>query len=94
MLEKLCSGLPQQIENQQPVVFRDALNRVAPIHLEWINSPEEVLWVPRLWIGEGRCLRWRWRFLRVSHLAVALCLRLGDRLVFAGQVAGLSSGPN
>jgi hypothetical protein len=23
---------------QQPVTFRDALNRVAPIHLEWINS--------------------------------------------------------
>lgn len=40
MLEKLYNTLPQQIENQQPVIFRDALNRVAPIHLEWINSHE------------------------------------------------------
>jgi hypothetical protein len=40
VLDKLCNALPQQIENQQPVIFRDALNRVAPIHLEWINSHE------------------------------------------------------
>ena len=28
------------IERQQPVIFRDALNRVAPFHLEFINSHE------------------------------------------------------
>jgi len=35
---KCCNALPQQIERQQPVIFRDALNRVTPIHLEWITS--------------------------------------------------------
>jgi hypothetical protein len=38
MLQNVCNALPQQIERQHPVVFRDALNRVAPIHLEWITS--------------------------------------------------------
>jgi hypothetical protein len=40
MLQNICNAIPPQIEQQQPVVFRDALNRVAPIHLEWINSHE------------------------------------------------------
>ena len=40
MMQGVCNALPQQIERQQPVTFRDALNRVAPIHLEWINSRE------------------------------------------------------
>jgi len=43
MLEKLYNALSPKIENQQPVIFRDALNRVAPIHLEWINSHEAFL---------------------------------------------------
>lgn len=43
MLENICNALPPQIERQQPVIFRDALNRVAPIHLEWINSHEAFL---------------------------------------------------
>jgi len=43
MLERIYNAVPQQVENQQPVIFRDALNRVAPIHLEWINSHEAFL---------------------------------------------------
>ena len=45
MLQNVCNALPQQIERQQPVVFRDALNRVAPIHLEWITSHAAFLFV-------------------------------------------------
>src|SRR5437763_17169988 len=30
-------SLPAAVMLQQPVIFRDALNRVAPIHLEWID---------------------------------------------------------
>jgi hypothetical protein len=43
MLEKLYNAIPPQIKNQQPVIFRDALNRVTPIHLEWTNSHEAFL---------------------------------------------------
>jgi hypothetical protein len=43
MLEKIYNALPLQIDQQQPVIFRDALNRVAPIHLEWITSHEAFL---------------------------------------------------
>jgi len=40
LLERLCTAIPAQVLRQQPVMFRDALDRVAPIHLEWINSRE------------------------------------------------------
>lgn len=43
ILEVIHSNLPSQIMQQQPVIFRDALDRVAPIHLEWINSWEAFL---------------------------------------------------
>jgi hypothetical protein len=43
ILEVIHSNLPSQITQQQPVIFRDALDRVAPIHLEWINSWEAFL---------------------------------------------------
>jgi len=43
ILEVIHSNLPPQIMQQQPVLFRDALDRVAPIHLEWINSWEAFL---------------------------------------------------
>lgn len=36
--QMLQRSLPAQVMLQQPMIFRDALNRVAPIHLEWINS--------------------------------------------------------
>jgi hypothetical protein len=39
-IERLCVSLPAQVERQQPVLFRDALDHVAPIHLEWIDSHE------------------------------------------------------
>jgi hypothetical protein len=42
-LEVIHSNLPPQIMQQQPVIFRDALDRIAPIHLEWINSWEAFL---------------------------------------------------
>lgn len=32
--------LPPQVLLQKPVMFLDALDRLAPIHLEWINSHE------------------------------------------------------
>ena len=43
MMEKITNALPPQVERQQPVIFRDALNRIAPIHLEWIDSREAFL---------------------------------------------------
>src|SRR5436190_15734912 len=43
ILEVISKNLPPQIMRQQPVIFRDALGRVAPIHLEWINSWEAFL---------------------------------------------------
>ena len=35
--------LPPQVLLQKPVMFLDALDRLAPIHLEWINSYEAFL---------------------------------------------------
>lgn len=32
------NSVPPQVLLQQPFVFTDALNRRAPVHLEWINS--------------------------------------------------------
>lgn len=32
--------IPPQVLLQQPVVFRDAFNRVTPVHLEFIDSAE------------------------------------------------------
>lgn len=42
-LRKIQDSLPPQVLLQQPVMFLDALNRLAPIHLEWINSYEAFL---------------------------------------------------
>ena len=36
-------NLPSQVLLQKPVMFLDALDRLAPIHLEWINSYEAFL---------------------------------------------------
>lgn len=43
MLNKIFASLPQQVDRQQPVMFLDALGRLSPIHLEWINSKEAFL---------------------------------------------------
>jgi hypothetical protein len=32
--------IPPQVLHQQPVVFRDALDRVTPVHLDFIDSAE------------------------------------------------------
>ncbi|ERF77094.1 hypothetical protein EPUS_06312 [Endocarpon pusillum Z07020] len=40
MLQKIQDSLPLQVMLQKPVMFLDALDRLAPIHLEWINSHE------------------------------------------------------
>lgn len=40
ILEMLQNIIPPQIQLQQPVIFKDALDRVAPIHLAWITSWE------------------------------------------------------
>jgi hypothetical protein len=37
-IEKQQKALPLQVLLQQPILFTDALNRIAPINLEWINS--------------------------------------------------------
>lgn len=39
-LQKIQDMLPPQVLLQKPVMFLDALDRLAPIHLEWINSYE------------------------------------------------------
>lgn len=36
----LHNDIPPQVLLQRPVLFRDALDRVTPIHLDFINSPE------------------------------------------------------
>jgi hypothetical protein len=41
-------SLPAQVMLQQPVTFRDALNRIAPIQLEWIDSAAAFLAVLEL----------------------------------------------
>lgn len=42
-LQKIQENLPAQVLLQKPVMFLDALDRLAPIHLEWINSQEAFL---------------------------------------------------
>ena len=37
-IKQLQDSLPPQVLLQAPIFFTDALNRFAPIHLEWINS--------------------------------------------------------
>ena len=37
------SHLPHQVERQQPVLFLDACNRLAPVHLEFITSANAFL---------------------------------------------------
>jgi hypothetical protein len=39
-LQKLQQDLQPQIDRQQPVLFEDAHGRVAPFHVEFINSFE------------------------------------------------------
>jgi hypothetical protein len=42
-LLNIQNALPPQVTLQKPVMFLDALDRLAPIHLEWINSREAFL---------------------------------------------------
>jgi hypothetical protein len=42
-LKGIQNAIPPQILLQKPVMFLDALDRLAPIHLEWINSREAFL---------------------------------------------------
>jgi hypothetical protein len=54
LLERLCTEISPQVQRQQPVTFRDALDRVTPIHLEWINSLEAFMAILKIrfkWIG-------------------------------------------
>jgi hypothetical protein len=37
-MQKLLSQLPPQVDRQQPVYFEDAHGRIAPFHIEFINS--------------------------------------------------------
>lgn len=37
-LKQLQDSLPPQVLLQQPVMFTDALDRIAPIHLDWIDT--------------------------------------------------------
>ena len=34
--------IPAQVLLQQPMIFRDALDRVTPVHLEFIDSPQVI----------------------------------------------------
>lgn len=42
-LKQLQDSLPPQVLLQKPVIFTDALDRIAPVHLEWITSWESFL---------------------------------------------------
>jgi hypothetical protein len=42
-IQKIQDSLPPQVSLQKPVIFLDALHRLAPIHLERINSQEAFL---------------------------------------------------
>ena len=44
----LQKDIPPQVLLQKPVVLNDALGRIAPFHLEFINSPEALLAVLRV----------------------------------------------
>ena len=46
--QKSVWRLPTQIERQQPVYFRDALDKDAPFHLEFVRSAEALLCVLRV----------------------------------------------
>ena len=37
-LEQLQKSIPAQVLLKEPVIFTDALDRIAPIHLDWITS--------------------------------------------------------
>ena len=37
-MQQLLSSLPAQVDRQQPIVFEDAHERIAPFHVEFINS--------------------------------------------------------
>jgi len=37
---QLQKDIPPQVLLQQPVVFKDALDRITPVHLEFIDSAE------------------------------------------------------
>lgn len=42
------NSIPPQILLQKPVIFLDALDRLAPFHLEWIDSHEAFLAVLKI----------------------------------------------
>lgn len=37
-MQELQAAIPPQVDRQQPIVFEDALGRVSPFHIEFINS--------------------------------------------------------
>ena len=39
-MQKLQQHIPPQIDHQKPVLFEDAHGRIAPFHVEFINSFE------------------------------------------------------
>lgn len=43
VLRAIQEAIPPQVLLQKPVMFLDALGRLAPIHLDWINSYEAFL---------------------------------------------------
>ena len=47
-LQQLQDSLPPQVLLQQPVIFTDALDRIAPIHLDWISTWDAFLAVLEL----------------------------------------------
>lgn len=47
--------LPQQISHQQPVYLEDVLGRIAPFHIEWVNTREVSAQ------GSGRCVSYGFR---------------------------------
>jgi hypothetical protein len=47
-LLQLQDSLPPQMMLQQPVIFTDALDRIAPIHLDWISTWDAFLAVLEL----------------------------------------------
>jgi hypothetical protein len=39
---RIQGEIPAQVLLQQPMIFRDALDRVTPVHLEFIDSPQVI----------------------------------------------------
>jgi hypothetical protein len=37
---RIQGEIPAQVLLQQPMIFRDALDRVSPVHLEFVDSPQ------------------------------------------------------